>query len=395
MEMIGWELLNSVGRFLLHPLTYVLPIVMAILGYFRVKRERRDFHMKVYSALFDLTVPIIPGFLAGLILSIIITVVGIVVPISVVFLMGIITFLFLLTGRVTLLSPAYTVGTAVILAYLLPIWGLDHPLLEQWITPFEGTYLPVVIMLSLMLMAEGILIWKNGKRYTSPFLTESSRGKWVGGQRMQRIWFVPLFMFIPGGVLEVMPYWPVIPFGDSSFSLLLIPAAIGARGDIFHTQPAYACEKMGKCILLIGVAVALSAILTIYYPLTFLYIVAGAFLLRVTVTLLAKREKQYQPPLFTLRAKGLIILGVLPDSPAAKMGLLPGEVIVKVNGASVNNTSQFYNAVQRNSAYSKIEVLDTQGEIRHTQAAVYDNEHHELGLLFVKEKEYAYPAKEG
>lgn len=81
-----------------------------------------------------------------------------------------------------------------------------------------------------------------------------------------------------------------------------------------------------------------------------------------------------------------MILGVLPESPASKMALQVGELITKVNGTSVYDEKGLYEALQRNRAHCKLEVLDVNGQVRFVQRALYEGDHHELGILFVQEK---------
>ena len=58
---------------------------------------------------------------------------------------------------------------------------------------------------------------------------------------------------------------------------------------------------------------------------------------------------------------------------------------MKVNGEPVNTPSAVYDALQKNSAFCKLEVMDLQGELRFAQAAIYVGEHHQMGVLLVKE----------
>ena len=79
-------------------------------------------------------------------------------------------------------------------------------------------------------------------------------------------------------------------------------------------------------------------------------------------------------------------MGIIPYSPAEKMGLEVGEIITKVNGMGVNTEREFYEALQRNRAHCKLEVLDNQNQIRFVQRALFEGEHYELGILFAEEK---------
>ncbi|SFE93285.1 PDZ domain-containing protein [Alteribacillus iranensis] len=391
MEILGWELLKSVGRFFTHPLTYILPLVMFMLGYFRVKRERADFHMKVQQAVFDVTAPILPGLLAGIVLSVITVILAPVISVIFLFLIGILTLLFSITGRANLLSPALTLGVSILIVYFITVTGAEVPWISSQITGLgQGDILAVMTVMTVLLFGEAILVWKDGPRHTSPLISKSPRGKWVGAHRLQRVWFVPLFLFIPGGPLEGFSVWPIVPFEDGGLSLFLVPVAIGSRFTIYHTLPQQAFTRIGQYICMLAIIVGAGTILAYFYPGILLYVTIFAVAGRLFLQLFVKRQERGNPPLFTLQRKGVKILGVLPSSPAEKMGLLPGETIIKVNGLPVNNEREFYHALQKNSAYSKVEVRDMNGEVRHTQSTVYDNEHHEIGVLLVKEKDYPF-----
>jgi hypothetical protein len=54
-----------------------------------------------------------------------------------------------------------------------------------------------------------------------------------------------------------------------------------------------------------------------------------------------------------------------------------------VNGHAVKTVEEFYQFLQKNRAFCKLEVIGFNGEIRFVQRALYDGEHHELGILFV------------
>jgi S1-C subfamily serine protease len=115
---------------------------------------------------------------------------------------------------------------------------------------------------------------------------------------------------------------------------------------------------------------------------------------REALTLVQRMNDEALPFYFFKRNQGLMILGILPESPASKMALQVGELITKVNGAAVQNEKGFYESLQKNRAHCKLEVIDTNGEIRFVQRALYEGDHHELGILFVQE-ERKFEAKIG
>jgi S1-C subfamily serine protease len=129
------------------------------------------------------------------------------------------------------------------------------------------------------------------------------------------------------------------------------------------------------------------AIVSYWYVPLAVVAVALAFFGREWLAFFQHRQDRSQPPYFAKREQGLVILGVLPHSKAEKMALQIGDVIVKANGIPVKTENEFYEALQRNRAFCKLEVVDEEGEVRFVQGALYEDEHHELGLLFVKERE--------
>ncbi|MFC5793998.1 PDZ domain-containing protein [Thalassorhabdus alkalitolerans] len=389
MGAIGWELLIAIGRFFAHPLTYIFLIAMILLGYRRVKKERADFHTRVQDTLDDLLTPMVPGLLAGAAVSIVILLAGASVPWSFLLLVGLLYVVFLLTGRAWLLSPSYVLGLAVLIAYFIPSQlETGNMTVDGWLqTLAEANLMHAVLLLALFMLAEGILILKNGQKHTSPLLKKSTRGKWIGAHKLQRLWFVPLFVFVPGGEIEGLGWWPVLPIGDGGLALWLVPMAIGTSFTIYHTLPWKAASLHGQRVIGAGILALAGAVAAYFYPVFVLVTAIVAIVLRIAASIVGKIQEDSNPPFFTMQTKGVKVLGVIPGSPAEKMELKPGEIIMRVNGIPVNGEKDFYKALQRNSAYCKLDVADLNGEIRFAQSTVFHGAHHHVGVLLVKRKE--------
>ncbi|WP_036738039.1 PDZ domain-containing protein, partial [Paenibacillus zanthoxyli] len=79
---------------------------------------------------------------------------------------------------------------------------------------------------------------------------------------------------------------------------------------------------------------------------------------------------------------GLKVLAVLPGSPAQELGILPGEVLLKVNGeALTGEAQQLHEALRKSPAFCKLEVQNAAGESKYLQRAIYDGDHHLLGVI--------------
>ncbi|MCM3663558.1 PDZ domain-containing protein [Mesobacillus subterraneus] len=382
------ELLKGTGRLLLHPVFYYSIILSAILGVSRVKRERKNFTVRAEDAFFELRQLFPIGFLVGLMISIVTVAAGIPIPFAAIILVGAFTLLLSLTTRVRMLAPAYTLGAAFFAMIFLAGKDINLPLIGDLFSNLdEKIYPSIAILLALLTIGEGFLILRNGKKGTSPKLIKSKRGQTVGVHEVKRLWVVPVFLLVPGTVLT-MPFewWPVFSIGDNTYSLILVPLAVGVHQQIQGMLPKEAVQQLGSRVIGLGILITLVAGAGYWFPIASIAAVALAIIGREALTLSQKLQEDNRPFYFSKKNHGVMILGILPESPADKMALGVGELVTKVNGTNVHDEKTFYEALSRNRAHCKLEVLDTNGQIRFVQRALYEGDHHELGILFVQDE---------
>ncbi|MBM7690925.1 hypothetical protein JOC77_000328 [Peribacillus deserti] len=382
------EFLEGAGTILLHPLFFVSFILCLVMGNARIKRERNDFHTRVQDMFLELRFLLPAGILLGLILSLVTISSGLAVPLAAIVIIAVLSLLAAITLKVRLLSPAYTVGITFFLLMLLVDKTPNLPFFRQAFNSInEAVYPSVAILAGLLLIIEGLLIQRNGYKATSPKLIPSKRGSIVGAHESKRLWMVPLFLFIPGGVMESpFSWWPVFHLGETEFTPILVPFLIGFFQQIQGLLPKEAVRINGRRVTALGVVITLLSIAGYWYPLLAIAGAAAAILGREMLHMYQSHSEKKKPFYFSRRSNGLMILGIIPKSPAEKMGLSAGEIISKVNGIKIENEQQLYEALQRNGAHCKLEVLDNNSEIRFVQRALYEGEHHELGILFVQEQ---------
>lgn len=382
------ELLKGTGRLLLHPVFYYSFFLAGVLGVSRVKRERQNFTVRAKDAYFELRQLFPLGLLAGLAISIITIAAGITIPFAAIILIAAATLLLSLITRVRLLAPAYTIGAAFFALIFLSGKDINLPLTGDLFSSLdEKIYPSIAILMALLTISEGFLILRNGKKGTSPKLIKSKRGQRVGVHEVKRLWVVPAFMLIPGEILT-MPFewWPVFALGDNTYSLMLVPFAIGMHQQIQGMLPKDAIQQQGSLVVGLGILITLIAAAGYWYPIASIAAVAIAMIGREALTLVQRMQEEGRPFYFSKKNHGVMILGILPESPADKMALEVGELVTKVNGTNVHNENTFYEALSRNRAHCKLEVLDTNGQIRFVQRALYEGDHHELGILFVQDE---------
>ena len=386
-----YELLRGLGRLFLHPMFYYVFILAAWLGITRVKRERHDFHVRAENAYYEARQVLPLGLILGLILSILMIVIGIVIPIEMIIFVALFTFILSLTTKMRWLAPVYTVGLAFFatLFFLSKEWAF--PLVESGTPQWNINLLPpMAVLLGLIVIAEGIFISKNGIKGTSPKIIKSKRGLRVGIHEVSRVWMLPVFLLIPGDAISAsFSWWPVFSIGSETYSILVVPFAIGFYQQIYSTLPAVALKEFGKKVINLGIILTVLSVVGYWVPLASIVVVALAMIVREVLSMRLRLKEENSPLYFSRKQQGVMILGVIPGSPAEKMDLEVGEVIMKVNGIYVNSDDSFYDALEVNRAHCKLEVVDVNDQIRFVQRALYEGEPYKLGILFVLDEKTA------
>ncbi|OAK67945.1 signal protein PDZ [Lederbergia galactosidilytica] len=387
------EIVKGLGRMLLHPVFYFSMIWVLLAGFWRIKRERHDFHVRVHTIYLELRHLFPAGILVGIVLSIVSIMLGLTIPLKLLVILAVVTIVLTVIGNARLLSAAFTVGIPLLLLSSFSLFSFEWDFLDQ----MDSNYLlGATVMLGLLLVAEGFLMINNGVQDVSPKLRTSRRGLTVGALQTKRFWLLPTFLFLPSGVLSLpFDWWPVISFGQEGYSLVLLPFLLGFQQQIQTELAEAAVKRMGKNVLLLGLLVlAVSIMSSLLLPIYAAIMTSVLALIgRIWLAYRHRVRENNNPYYFAPRNSGVMVLDVLPNSPADKMGLKTGEIIQTCNKVEVNNQDEMYHALSKNRAYCKLEVFDNNNEIRIVQGALYEGDHHELGILFIENHEVSQSNK--
>ncbi|MFJ9288863.1 PDZ domain-containing protein [Bacillus halotolerans] len=381
----GFELLKSAGLFFLHPLFWFFVIVSLAFGYVRIKRERKTFHTRIADIYDELKFTYTKGLIPGILLSIVLGVLGISIPLGMLAIIAVMTAAAALTLRANWMSAAYIVSVSMLIGFGLQV-NQAEPFLDRFPQGFAVMWPALAVFLGLLVIAEGAVAYRSAHVKTSPGLVVSSRGLPIGQQLANRIWLLPLFILVPGNGLEShLSWWPVFSVPGGSFHFLWIPYFVGFGQRVQGSLPETSIRITAKRVCILGLIVsALGAASLLWTPLAGAAACA-AVLGRIFLSVKQRVNDNAAPFYFSKRDQGLMVLGIIPNTPAEDLELKIGEIITKVNGVPVKHVSDFYEALQRNRAYVKLEIIGLNGEIRFDQRASYEGEHHELGILFVKD----------
>ncbi|MET0785686.1 MAG: PDZ domain-containing protein [Paenisporosarcina sp.] len=384
IQEVGLELLKGIAKLFLNPLVYITVLFAVLLGYVRVKRERRSFRTRILEGWTEVKRLVADTWLFAVVLSVISMGVGLTVSMDWIVAFSLASILLVILYGYQIGSPIFAAALAILamgLGYSFSIFGFEWSPAENWMS----VAVPVAMLIGAVVFVEGWMIRKEGALSASPILEKSSRGMNAAVYLSKRLWMLPILVLVPGNVISTYaPYWPQITIGQDAFGLVLLPVVIGFAQKARRTLPVYFYPVVGKAVMGVGVSVVAIAIIGVWIPLFGVISLAVGVFSRLGVWLyfsIKERQGSYAVSPHNL---GVMIAGVLPDSPAEKMGLVVGECIRKVNGLAVTNERDLYEAIQINAAHCRLEVLDHQGEVRLRQHVIYRHDHHRLGLLVVR-----------
>lgn len=382
------ELIKGVGRLFINPLLYITIIFTILLGYRRVISERKSFKIRIHWGLSETMRLLREGWIAALLISVISVVVGIVLPMEYIVLVTLLSILFVVSFYYQVASAVYPFGIAFLILWLTftQNWGFT---LFGWTINASDLKLSMLssipLLIGLLLVVEGTLVRKYGAELASPRLQKTARGLKAVTFLSKRLWVLPVFLVIPGDTLtSFASYWPVFSLGGETYGFILFPIVIGFQQRARKMLPMYFYPQMGRTITLLGALVLIEGVVAYFYPVLGLASVLVAIIGRILVSVIYGLSERKGKFAVTPQNEGVVIAAILPNSPAEAMGLQIGETIRKVNGEAVHSEEELYRALQQNAAQCKIEVLDTDGEVRLRQHVVFHHDHFRIGLLLVQ-----------
>lgn len=378
------EALKGIGKIFLNPLLYWIIILLFIISWRRIRKERRQFGTKVYPLLTELKGTLWVTIIFGILLSAASILLGFMMSIEMLTLLVLVTIVVSLIGGATFLSASYTFGITFILLLFLPNIEVG-----SYYFHFGDTtvlhLLNLVLFMVIILFAETILI-STKKGATFPELAFGARGLWIGQHRMKRLAFIPFMTLIPvQDPALALPIFPYIQYADTGFSLIFIPFIIGTNYTVRSMSPINAGRKLGQANWLLAVIVLLVVIVSMYLPYVSIIAIIVAIIGKEWIMYRHKRADKNQQAIYVPLNQGVRVLATIPHSPADRLGIEIGETITKVNGHPIHTAAQFYESLQNSGAFFKLDVIDHQGEVRFIHSALYEEDHHELGIVFVNQ----------
>ncbi|NLC43588.1 MAG: PDZ domain-containing protein [Clostridiales bacterium] len=252
----------------------------------------------------------------------------------------------------------------------------------------------VISIIGILHFTESILIILDGHRDALPVIMEHKQFKPIGAFVLSRLWPVPLVVLIRpdssipilNGLLSTPNWW--LSFGlHGEGELMLFPLAILLEysGLAITARPKERTRSTGLLLgayslLILGIGILSSNRIWLQ--------VIGAIIMPVlheTILHYSRSSQLGGKPLFGAPWRGLRVLEVLPENLGQYMGIIPGDVLLNVNGKKVNSEEMLEETLNRSSNYMWID-LSRDGRAVTVEYRTYKRDKDKLGVLFVPRK---------
>ncbi len=388
-------ILTQLPYLFLQPMLYI-GILLLILQYKRqIALERKLFSSRIHTLSLEIFRSIGYGLIGGIIASTLMILLGIVFHPTEMWIVWLITGILILF-HIRFLCLSYSVsilGTFVgiiqiFVSQLTPFMRtIPFPYLSSIYKTLLQIHVPSLIaIVAILHLIEAILIKLQGEKEATPLFFETKRGKLVGGFHLQSFWMLPLFLVVSSAGMDAgfqfhASWWPLIGASSGSITLIPVPAMIGFSDMTSVYTPK---EKSNKIFINLFIySILLLAFAFIAEHMSSFIIAAALFtgFGHETVRFIGERQEKKRLPLYIHPNDGIRVLSILPGSLAEQMGIKSSEIIKKVNGITVTNRKELYSALQRQSAFVRLEVINLDGHIKFVQHSIYSGEHHQLGII--------------
>ncbi|MFD1318730.1 PDZ domain-containing protein [Loigolactobacillus zhaoyuanensis] len=352
----------------------------------RIQHERQTFHVAIDSRLNEFKAFFIYGIPVGIVLSVAVLLLGLQLPTS--WLVGyqVVGILAVLMAANFVWPTAAVLLTTLLTVILLPnSLRLQVPLFTNQTLTNRNIAVSIFFLLAVSALGSAALRQRLAVKQLSPRIAESSRGRRTGYFQAQQLALVPLVFLVPGTKLTTGLFsWTTLQLAGDQYHLVILPLLIGFLLTVRQQLPTAQVKQQDRWQLITGVVDLISAGIVYFWPQLFL-----PLLLVVTVAtfigwLSARKVRgivHYTEP-FT----GVMVLGIQPETPAAKMDLIAGDIILECNNQSVQDEDSFYAARMTDPTYCHLRVKTMSGDIKITESAIFADSPHNLGVMTFPEQ---------
>ena len=391
------NLLWSILLFFIQPIFWV-GLLYAYKNYRnRVQYTRKTFRVNFVRDNFEMKDFLLKGIIPGILLSILAVGIGLPLSIEWYIIYQVMTVFLLLVGGYRFIHPVFTFSLSTIIMTVLSLLSIDlpfhqlNPLFQNNHYIYGAVNNPNQLITNALLLATFILLvsvymMKNQEEEKMfPILRASKRGKQVAKYQKKTMWLLPLLIVVPGEAFEALAdWWPLLEINGESYAFLFMPILIGFHFTVSTQllQEATALfRKDFRNVALIGIVLAG---ISYFVPEMGIFATGIVLLLGMTVLVRHRRREKQWAFRYGPTNEGLRVIAIRSDSPAQRLELSVGDIILKMNDQAMNQKEDYNRVVAYNRSYIKMRIRRTDGEIVISQTPLYDDDFNNLGLLILE-----------
>ena len=390
------NLLWSILLFFIQPIFWV-GLFYAYKNYRnRVQYTRKTFRVNFVRENFEMKDFLLKGIIPGSLLSMLAVGIGLPLSIEWYIIYQVMTVFLLLVGGYRFIHPVFTFSLSTIIMTVLSLLSIDLPF-HQLNPLFQNNHYiygalnnPNQLITNALLLATFILLvsvymMKNQEEEKMfPILRASKRGKQVAKYQKKTMWLLPLLIVVPGEAFEALAdWWPLLEINGESYAFLFMPILIGFHFTVSTQllQEATAMfRKDFRNVALIGIVLAG---ISYFVPEMGIFATGIVLLLGMTVLVRHRRREKQWAFRYGPTNEGLRVIAIRSDSPAQRLELSVGDIILEMNDQAMNQKEDYNRVVAYNRSYIKMRIRRTDGEIVISQTPLYDDDFNNLGLLIL------------
>ncbi|MFC6169800.1 PDZ domain-containing protein [Loigolactobacillus jiayinensis] len=368
------------------PLLWCMILAGYLVSRRRIKRERRTFHIAIDSRLNEFKAFFIYGIPLGIVLSAVTILLSLKLSAAGWVIYQVVGLLALLLTASFVWPTAAVLLTTVVTVVLLPnSWRLAVPAFTDHVTTNRLIATSLFFLMAVSALASVILRKRLALRNLSPQITESNRGRRTGYFQAQQLALVPLAFLVPGSKLTSGLFaWSTFQFSGEQYHLVILPLLIGFLLTVRQQLPAVQIKQQNKWQLVTGVVSLVAAGIVYLQPQFFLPLLVIVAI--VTFGSWLEMRRTHGIIHYTEPFSGVMVLGIQPETPAAKMDLVAGDIILECNNQTVHDEDSFYAARMTDPTYCHLRVKTVTGDIKITESAIFADSPHNLGVMTFPEQ---------
>ncbi|TCP69619.1 PDZ domain-containing protein [Baia soyae] len=233
---------------------------------------------------------------------------------------------------------------------------------ESWLEPIRTfAVLDWIMIVASAQLIEWALIRLEGNRGMIPIELKQNHGQAVSGYLLSRV-------------------WTIFSMVQTSSGWLPLPIPLSFASNNCTKSLARQQRLTSTYVLMLATLLFVSSWISLQWQ-PFIWIASVLTLVgHEWIYLSEKYREKRKEPVFVSDERGVKVLAVVPETPAAEMGIRPGYTIQKVNGIRVNTMDDMESALAT-SAYSKFELLDERNDHQILHTAIYEDTPKHLGMI--------------